>query len=163
MKEYLLNVVGIVLFASVLLSILPSGKTNELIKSIARMACLISILSPVVQFFVGNKNLPSIFGESGIELQSRYIEYCSEERISETEKLLKNDLRQRFPAVSDVEIAWEFASIEKLGSTSEEILIKEVKVGTLKSITEEEEQKIVSHLKNNYGCYGTVNRSENDG
>ncbi len=163
MKEYLLNVVGIVLFVSVLLAILPSGKTNELIKSIARMACLITILSPIVQFFVGNKNLPSIFGESGIELQSRYIEYCSEERISETEKLLKNELRQYFPTICDVEIAWEFASVEKVGGTCEEISIKEVEISTSKRLTEEEKRAIISHLKTNYGCYGTVKQSENDG
>ena len=92
MKEYLLSVVGMVLFSSILLSIAPNGKMGELIKSIARMACILCILSPFLGLLGKSANLTSFFAESGIELQSDFIQYSNEARIAETEKILKEEL-----------------------------------------------------------------------
>ena len=88
MKEYLLGVAGIVLFSSIILAILPTGKMNELIKNIARMACLLCILSPFVDLLLENEKLSSYFGESGIEIQTEFIQYSNEARVSEVETLL---------------------------------------------------------------------------
>jgi hypothetical protein len=159
--EYLLSVVGIVLFASVLLGIVPNGKTTELIKSIARMACLIVIVSPIVKLFVGMGKVEGIFDESGIQIQSQFIEYCSEERISAVEESLRKDLVNLSNKVLEVEISWSLKTQENGQYKSDAISIEKIKVLIREPIEESLRQEIETYILLNYGCLGVVEIFEN--
>ena len=152
MKEYLLSVVGIVLFSSILLSIAPNGKMGELIKSIARMACILCILSPFLGLFAKNTNLTSFFTESGIELQSDFIQYSNEARIAETEKILKEELQQIVSKISRIEIAWSVQPLDNGSFYVETLQVDLINVWTKEVLRSVEEASILDYLKTEYGC-----------
>ena len=156
MSEYLLSVMGIVLFSSILLAIVPMGKTGELIKGIARMACVVAILSPVVHFFVGGEKIEDIFGESGIQTETAFIQYCSEERIDDAENCLLEDLKQTYANVNDVKIEWQRETVRYWGYEGEEIKITQVIVFLGETVDKTVSTEIESYLLREYGCEGKV-------
>lgn len=156
MNEYLLSVIGVVLFSSVLLAILPSGKTSELIKAIARIGCLVTILAPIVQFFVAGKEFEGIFDESSIQTQTAFIQYCSEERIQEAEILLTNELQDKYSEINSIDLICGEAE-DMLGNVIEmrlrvEKVVVRVKLGT----TMERQNEILDYIYHTYGCKGEV-------
>ena len=152
MKEYLLSVVGTVLFASLLLSVIPEGKTNGLIKSVARIACLLCILSPMIGFILKKETLSSIFEESGIELQGEYIQYSNQRKVTETEKLLAEELNGLLSNISGVEIVWETQDVLYNGYPRNEIKIELIRIVMENSALVSEMEKIASYLRSEYGC-----------
>ena len=72
MNGYLISVVGTVLLCALLTAILPEGKTANLIKAVAKLACLVAIIAPVPAFLqqssfgIIDKNLQNFFGENSI-------------------------------------------------------------------------------------------------
>ena len=86
MSGYLLSVVGIVLFTSILLAIVPTGKTSEIVKAIARLACVVTILAPIVQFFVSDGEFGTFFVESSIQTESTFIQYSSRQEWKKSKK-----------------------------------------------------------------------------
>ena len=152
MKEYLLGVAGIVLFSSIILAILPTGKMNELIKNIARMACLLCILSPFVDLLLKNEKLSSYFGESGIEIQTEFIQYSNEERVSEAENLLKNEIHEIVPSLFDIDILWTAVSVKQDGISEEKIRIEQINMLVEKELSESEKSSIFAYLNTQYGC-----------
>ena len=156
MSEYLLSVIGVVLFSSVLLAILPSGKTSELIKAIARIACLVTILAPIVSFFVGRSDFAGIFQESGIELQASFIEYCSEERIAEAEALLKKELKDKYPQVRAVEAIYLIQE-EEIGSVvAQRLYVEKIIVYISAEEASVSEAEIKNYVTRTYGCAEAV-------
>ena len=151
MKEYLLAVTGIVLFSSIVIAILPNGKMNEMMKSIARMACVLCIVSPLVDFFVGNKNIPSIFEESGIEMQSEFIEYCSNERVMETEELLVSELKNIAPMMDSLKIIWTTETIHHSTYQGSIIKIDKIIIYMAGENSDSFDEKIRSYMRENYG------------
>ena len=152
MSEYLLTIVGTTLFSSIIVAILPSGKTSELIKAIARTACLAVILSPIVTLFVDAKNYNGIFVESGIQLHQNFIEYSCERRIQETEGVLLKDLDGRFDGISFVAVSCESQTVDWGGYSVEEIRVTDILVETEYSFSEMEIQAVRDYLWNSYGC-----------
>lgn len=152
MKEYLLGVAGIVLFSSVLLAVLPNGKMNELIKNIARMACLLCILSPFVDLFIKNEKISSYFEESGIEMQLDFIQYSNEVRVSKAENLLKSEVQNIAPAVSDLAIIWSSVALKNESTLEEKIRIDEIIIFVSEQLSSNEIASIYSHLSSEYGC-----------
>ena len=81
MSVYVLSVIGTVLLCSILTSILPTGKTNSVIKGIAKLVCVISIVMPVLIFFQSgkwsmNQNIfQKEFAESIIKTDEAFIQY----------------------------------------------------------------------------------------
>ncbi len=156
MSSYLLSVVGTVLFSSVVIALLPSGKSSELIKSIVRTACLVVILSPVAKLFVDTKNYNGIFVESGIELHKDFIEYSCKRRVQETENQLKKDLDGRFDGIHSVEVDWELKTVVNEKYSVDEIHVKNILVRTAYSFSESERRSLSDYLRKAYGCESSV-------
>ncbi len=156
MSGYLLGVIGIVLFSSVLLAVLPSGKTGEMIRGIARIACVITILSPVVHFFVDAGNLEGFFREKGIETEPAFIEYCSKERIEEAEEMLKKDLSEKYEGIERIELQWKNETIYYGGYSASGVKIEKIFVYLNKEITNSAHKEMIEYLFNQYGCEGQV-------
>ena len=150
MSDYLLTIVGTVLFSSVIVAILPNGKTAELIKAIVRTACLAVILSPVATILVDVKNNDGIFVESSIDLHQSFIEYSCKRRIEETEAVLKQELDGRFDGIYSVTVDWEWQTVASGGYSVNEICVTNIQVQTEDSFSEK--KSLQEYLLKNYGC-----------
>ena len=150
MNEYLLSVIGTVLFSAILLAILPEGKTTELIKGMARLACLIAILTPVAQFFVEGGDFNAIFQEKSIETQASFIEYCSDKHIKEAENLLEIELKNRYSSIESVAL--------QCVQESHNIRVEYVKIFVVDAISFEQEGAIKECLEKEFGCKGVICR-----
>ena len=74
MNAYVLSVIGTVLISAVLTAIIPEGKTSKVIKGIARLACVLVIVTPIVQFFVKGADLEKMLSEAASECRrDRYV------------------------------------------------------------------------------------------
>ena len=156
MSGYLLSVIGIVLFSSILVAVLPTGKTGDMIRGITRIACVITMLSPVVYFFVDDGALDSFFGETGIETEATFIQYCCEERIEEAENLLQKELSAKYDGVDTVEIEWENEAVDFKGYTASEVKIIKIVVYVNRAFSNNVQEEMIEYLFNQYGCEGQV-------
>ena len=108
MSAYVLSVIGIILISAILTAILPSGKTSTVVKSVTRLACVISIVMPVLIFFqsgewsVGQTFFQEDFAETVIQTDEAFIQYYSEKRVLETENTLEEELYKEFQIKTDV-------------------------------------------------------------
>ena len=158
MNEYLLSVIGTVLFSAILLAILPEGKTTDLIKGMARLACLVAILAPVAQFFVEGGDFNAIFQEKSIETQASFIEYCSDKHIKEAENLLENELKARYAFVESVALQCVQETGDEKGYQVQIVRVEYVKIFIRTAISFEQETAIKECLEKEFGCKGVICR-----
>ena len=149
MSGYLLSLIGVVLLSAILTAILPEGKTAGLIKSVMRMVCVLTIISPVLNFLgegawavSGIKNSTAILPETGIQQDSAFIHYYSELRIRETENALELEIAKTQGISSEVSIQWT--------EQNEGIYIKKICVKTLEKQDEEALRIMWEYLTKNY-------------
>lgn len=116
MKEYLLSVVGIVLISSILLAVIPEGKTTGVIKGTAKMACLLVIVSPVIRYFCEREKIEKkvaidgiFFQETVIDEDVDFIQYNYEIRVRLIEQALKKELQEVYAIDTEVMLEWELA------------------------------------------------------
>ena len=156
MSGYLLSVVGIVLFASVLLAIVPTGKTSEIVKAIARLACVVTILAPIVQFFVSDGEFGTFFVESSIQTESTFIQYSSKTRVEEVEKILEEKIEVEFGVPVDVDCIWHIEQTQEGMYEGQNIRIEKVFVKTTTEQSIEWKQTLEAFIQKEYGCEGKV-------
>ncbi len=158
MNEYLLSVAGTVLICALLTALAPEGKTASVIKGIARLVCILAIISPVLRFFqtgeidvFSDKKEEDFFLETVIDGDGTYIQYYSELRIAETERLLEKELFDKYKANAEVELAWSRVEkeLDTLYATSE-IQIESVCIRTAKEIDEEVKAAMCEYVRENY-------------
>ena len=116
MKEYLFSVIGVVLLASVLLTIVPEGKTPAVIKGTTKMACLLVIVSPIVQYFYvqakDEKKVDTVgmfFQESVIDEDVEFIQYNYEIRVRLMERALQQELQELYAIDAEITLRYELA------------------------------------------------------
>jgi hypothetical protein len=151
MNEYLLGVVGTVLFASVLQAILPSGKSTQLLQAILRIACITVILTPIVRFFVEWENLEGIFVESSIQGNEGFIQYCREQRIEDAESFIENDLEKRYSISCEVRLDWKLQEVVFGEYTEKEIFVEKIIVQTLNQSNSVLQREVETYLWDTYG------------
>ena len=154
MSEYLLGMIGIVLFLAIITMILPQGKTAELTKSIARLACTVTVLSPIAFFFLDGQSLGAFFEKTVIETDDAFIEYSNEIHIESVENRLEQELNSRFNVTTNVNVAWEAVSIKDGQYLVEKLRINQILV--LVETDEETSRSIQSFLRQTYQCEAEV-------
>ncbi len=112
MSEYLLSVIGMVLFCSVLSMIIPQGKTSTIVQAIGRLACILAILSPLAGYFIDDSK--GIFSQSGIEVDETFIKYYSEMRIEEAEERLERQLKEEYGEALVLTLYWGWEDDNRL-------------------------------------------------
>ncbi len=154
MNEYLLSVLGTVLLCSILTAIVPEGKTSSVIKGVARLACVLTIIAPVLYFFeTGNfgENEEENFLENVITTDDAFIQYYSEERVRAAEAALCKELQEEYPLTKAVTLEW---TIEKetfgKGYTIDGIRIQRICVEVEEGASEEVKENMSSYLTKNY-------------
>ena len=149
MNEYLWSIIGTILLSSLLIVILPEGKTKGLIQAIVRLACVLTIVSPVLRYFQsGNtsffeeKNSSPFFSESVIQAEKTFIKYYSDMRVRETESFLKNEISEKFEANTVISLKYEMQD--------DKIKIVEICVQFQEEVSAENREKIEEYLMKNY-------------
>ena len=157
---YLLSIIGTVLLCSILTAVIPDGKTAGIIKGVARLVCLISIIAPIPYFLgkesvfdsVGEenaKNANGFFPQTVIQTDESFIKYYSELRIQETERLLKAELESRFDTPLQVTLCWKFDGEEKT-IDADKIRITKIFIQPNERMREEEKLAMSEYLTKNY-------------
>ena len=161
LSEYLLSVIGTVLFSAVLTAILPSGKTTAIIKSTARLACLVVVLSPVLDFFKNGELFGENFMKTGIQTDRNYIEYCSKISVESAEKSLAEHLKTEYGIEFEVNFLWEEVRTEERGYEVERIKIVKVVLSPLiDAVTQKQEEEIRAYLLEYFNCPLEVIRND---
>ncbi len=154
MTGYLLSVMGTVLVCSLLTAIAPEGKTSAVIKGVARLACVLTIIAPVLRFFKTGEfeeNTKENLAESVIETDASFIQYYSEERVRETEAALKKEIEKQYGEITSLRIEWSLEK-ESFGGLYgvENIRVERICVKVPEGTAKEVEREMCSYLTKNY-------------
>lgn len=157
MNGYLLSVIGTVLLSAILTAIVPEGKTSSAIKGVAKLACVLAIVAPVLEFFQGGsaelggkKTSQLIFSESVIQTDEEFIKYYSEMRIRETEKTLEAELVEKYGVETSITLEWTRERETVDGRyESDTIRITRIRI-RIDDETQEVGQMIADYVKKNY-------------
>ena len=162
MSGYLLSIIGIVLISAIISALTPEGKTSAVIKGAAKLCCLIVILSPIVNFFIGKggdgEKIFSVFSkESVIQTDEAFINYCSNKRIESTQKQLEEKIKEDYDCFVCVSFVWEYEENEVeifslKGYEDREIKIKKILITSERETKEEVKAQIERELSSLYGC-----------
>lgn len=158
MSGYLLSIIGTVLLCAVLTAIVPQGKTSGVIKGVAKLACVLVIVSPVLRFFKtgeisGNstENSPTFFPQTSIQTDKSFIQYYSEMQVRATETALQDEIFQLYAIKVEVAMVWETEK-ESVGKyyETERIKIKEIRIKCAENPPKELKEKMLEYLTKNY-------------
>ena len=162
MNAYLLSVIGTILISAIITALIPEGKTATVIRSVAKLACTVAILAPILHFFKTGElgeggelsnTATGNFSKISIEADEEFIQYYCEIRVRETERALENELAKTHGVSADVALLWELRTEEVYGLyDGQEIYIKAVKILPKQTIEGETRTKIMEKFKNEYGC-----------
>ncbi len=154
MTGYLLSVMGTVLICSILTAIAPEGKTSAVIKGVARLACVLTIIAPVLRFFKTGKleeNNGENFVENVIQTDDSFIQYYSEERVRETETALKAELEEKYCSITSLCLEWRVEKEDFGGYYSvENIRIVRIRIDLPEDTPKEVALEMTSYLTKNY-------------
>lgn len=156
MSGYLLSIIGTVLLSAILTAILPEGKTAATVKNIAKIACLVVIVSPVLGIFRSlsgeekfDENSEIFFSQTVIQTDEEFIKYYSEMRIQNAQAALQEELFNSFSVETDVTLFWEYTG-EKEYYNVDKIKITKIYVKTENQTHEEDERAMWEYLTKNY-------------
>ena len=148
MNEYLLSVIGVVILASVLLAIIPEGKTTAMIKGTTKMACLLVVVSPIVQYLyarakgdekVGNAGI--FFQESVIDEDLNFLQYNYEIRVRLLEQALQQELQELYLIEADITLEYEMG---------EELQVYTICVKPKNALKEDIKAEVCEYLEKKY-------------
>lgn len=153
LNSYLLCIIGTVVIASILTTVVPEGKTTGVIKGMTKLVCLIVIIAPIPQFLQkqtffemlqGDKTQNSYekFSQSVIQTDDSFIKYYSEMRIRNTEAQLEAELLQKYEVETRVTLAWEYEEYD--------VKITQITVKTQEIIAEVDKKVMWEYLTKNY-------------
>ena len=156
-EGYLLCIVGTTLLCSILTAILPEGKTNAIVKGVAKLICLIAIVSPVPRFlqkeeifdfflFDSQEKTQQELEETVIQTDENFIHYVSELRIKTTESMLEYQVSNTFQVECEIRLACT------ISHTDGSLLPDKIYLQFLGEVEEEKVHLVVEYLKKQYLC-----------
>lgn len=145
---YLLSVIGVVLISAVLTTLIPNGRTSNLIKTLTRLACILIIIAPIPAFLKGEKDNVSVFGDffqdSVIETDESFIDYYRQLRVQNAEDQLENELLEKYDVTCAVKLTWQE------NDDNGDIQITLIYVKTEKQIAKEVVRDMCEYVSKNY-------------
>ena len=157
MKEYLLSIIGIVLISSILLAIMPDGKTASVIKGTTKLSCLLVIISPIIGYFDSNirnsnnaEKAGNFFQETVIDEDESFIQYYSEKRIRLAERALEEEILEQFQVYTETTICWEFLDVQMNLYSENTVKICSITVKCKDVMEENMKKKVCEYLENKY-------------
>ncbi len=151
MSGYLISIIGTVLVCAVLTALLPNGKTAGVIKGIAKLACVISIIAPIPQFisdFGDDEKNNEKITQTVIQTDKSFIQYYCEMRIDNAKQSLENEIYDKFSIVVSCDIFWQFENADN--SDVDEVKITKIAVKTLENTSISSKNEIKEYVMQNY-------------
>ena len=150
---YLLCVMGTVLISALLTAILPEGKTSASVKGVAKLACLLTIISPIPKLLryeqtiagTSAENTDKFFEKTVIQTDGAFIKYYSQMCVGQTETFLEDKLTEKYGAQTEIVLEWSLDSV-----TEAKIKVEKIRVRLEESLTEEVKAQMYEYLTKNY-------------
>lgn len=142
MSGYLIAVMGTVLLCAILTSIIPNGKTAGVVKGMAKLACLLAIVSPIPKFLSGEKSWDKNLEKSVLQTDETFIEYYSNMRITQAEESIRKELQDKFAVQATVALQ------AKTDTTVLEI--ESISIETVNDVAEEVKTAMCEYLTKTY-------------
>ena len=154
MSEYLLTIIGTVLLSAVITAVLPDGKTANTVKGVAKLVCVLAIVTPALQFFkTGNgkesKNPKNFFAETVIQTDEGFIKYYSEMRVRYTESVLEQEIFEKFGVACEAALSWKTSETNSFQGNGE-IQITQIQIKLKNNTDEEVVLRMWEYLTKNY-------------
>lgn len=154
MKEYLLCIIGVVLLSALITMFLPEGKTSVTIKNVAKLLCLLCILSPIPGVLKGLQGGISTTQKEGendletfvIDTDESFIKYYSQMRVQNAERLLESEILEKYGVKCKVEMSWEW---DEKSHDTDGIKIQTVQI-LCENVTEETAMQIKQEVSDKY-------------
>lgn len=143
MNGYLLSVIGTVLLSAVLTAIAPNGKTAFVIKNVAKLACLLVIVSPLLTYVQQEKkggDLKNNSRKEVINTDESFIQYYSEMKVRQAEETLEKELFEKLSLSCNLAFSWDLLE--------NEIFIRKITV--LSPVATDEKEILYEYLTKNY-------------
>lgn len=105
MKEWVLCLTGVILLTTIFYLIMPSGKTNSLIKGIFSLVCILVLVQPILS--LKNADYDSFnFAEIELNLDDDYLSYVNTKNVENIEKTCQKLIKNQclYSDTIDVEI-----------------------------------------------------------
>lgn len=158
MKNYLFTIIGTVLVSAIITVLIADGKTSSIIRNITRLVCVLVIISPIFNsIYVKNPDTflweekSDYFSENVIEAHTNFIQYYSELRIENAEKLLEEELFNKFKVKINTDIHWEFNEENALDIYAKNnIKILRINISVSGTISEEVKKSMCEYVANTY-------------
>ncbi len=156
MSGYLLSIVGTVLLSAILTAVIPEGRTSAMIKNVAKLACLLVIVSPLLGVFQSfskgsnfDENRESFFLETVIQTDEDFIKYYCNMRIEDAETALERELENEYSLPAEVKLSWLYEGDRDVFET-DKIKITGIYIQTKKETREEDKKRVWEYLTKNY-------------
>ena len=149
MRAYLFAVAGTVIISAIVTAIAPEGKLSAMVKTAAKLVCLIVIAQPIARYFVSVKNgeTSEFFEKTVLSADDDFIKYCSKIKVAAAEQAVETEIYQTYALRAKAQFRW------KVSETTDEIEILEVCLTFGKEAAEQAEtiQRIQRELSEKYG------------
>lgn len=113
LSAYLLSIAGTVVVAAIVTAIASEGKTAALVKTAAKLACLLVVSQPIASYFVALKKgqISAFFDKTFssdcvITIDESFIKYCSGIRIDDLQLTLERELFEKYALTCSAQIEW---------------------------------------------------------
>ena len=153
MSAYLLSVLGTVIISSILTAVTMEGRTAQMVKGVAKLACLLAIIAPIPALFQRiqqgeNADGFNFFEETVIKADNAFIQYYSERRIADTERQLQQEILRLYAVETSVKINWELENLVEKNDLS--IMILGIFVYAPTDCALQQKNAIKAYLMENY-------------
>ncbi len=81
MKQWTYSISAIVILASIIMIILPNGRTSTIIKSIFSLVIMLVIISPIKSLTNKEYTFENMFEENNLIIQEDYLEYITQKKL----------------------------------------------------------------------------------
>ncbi len=134
MKEWILCLTGVIILTTIFYLIMPSGKTNTLLKGIFSLICILVLVQPITSIKNGEYSVLSL-KEVDINLDEEYLSFINSKRVQNLEKECQKILKKEGLYTENVVI--ELEENQYL-----EYKIKQIKINLKELVIEDENEHI---------------------
>lgn len=157
LSGYLLCIIGTTLVSSILLAILPEGKSSSMVKGMAKLVCIVSIVSPIPKL-IGQETFLELFQsqtteknsqqftESVINTDEVFIDYVSELRIENACWTIERQIYLKFDIECNVRVDCVILS------ETAKMQLNSIYLQSSSTINAKTAEEIIAYLKEIYLC-----------
>lgn len=154
MSEYLLTIIGTVLLSAIITAILPDGKTANTVKGVAKLVCVLAIVTPALGYLKtanisDSENPRNFFSETGIQADQDFIKYYCAMRVRNAETQIEEEMLDKFDVKCKATLTWT-ANEKSASSVETSIAVTKISIEIKNDTDEEDVLAMWEYLTKNY-------------